>query len=210
MNEIKPPLTPEQLKGIANRDKEIGAQNRTVLDQLFIAKKDKITLLAHIESQARRVEEVEKERDYFLKQTEETCPDCGYMRNAHGICKCGLCSVSNKNLRNQLSLAHEAIRVKDALLIERASEGCEGSHGYGNCVERDRAEGDKSEWCQPCRCQAALSPAGSGGGDDKKRLDWLEKANAQSFSPLWSQDWIHIRSAIDAAMQPSISIEVKK
>jgi hypothetical protein len=36
---------------------------------------------------------------------------------------------------------------------------------------------------------------------ERARLDWLEKANSSKFSPLWDQDWIHIRSAIDAAMK---------
>lgn len=45
-------------------------------------------------------------------------------------------------------------------------------------------------------------------GRDTARLDWLEKAGKQSFSPLWAQDWIHIRSAIDAAMSaPTLAHE---
>ncbi len=55
-----------------------------------------------------KLKEVEKENEYYLNQSEETCPTCNYMRSAKGICKCGLCSVTNKNLRNQLAQANEA------------------------------------------------------------------------------------------------------
>lgn len=35
---------------------------------------------------------------------------------------------------------------------------------------------------------------------EKARLDWLEQEGKGQFSPLWVQDWIYIRSAIDEAM----------
>ena len=34
---------------------------------------------------------------------------------------------------------------------------------------------------------------------DAERLDWLEQAGKGHLSPLWAQDWLKIRSAIDAA-----------
>ncbi len=34
---------------------------------------------------------------------------------------------------------------------------------------------------------------------DSERLDWLEEQGKGQLSPLWAQEWIKIRSAIDAA-----------
>lgn len=58
-----------------------------------------------------RCQELQQQLNDVRKQTQETCPTCNYMRDAMCVCKCGLCSVSNQYLRNQLTDARAEAEV---------------------------------------------------------------------------------------------------
>jgi hypothetical protein len=63
-----------------------------------------------------KIAQLEKENADIQRQTEEQCPVCNYYRDFKTLCKCGLTSCSNQNLRNQLTTAESRIKtLEDAL-----------------------------------------------------------------------------------------------
>lgn len=123
-------------------------------------------------------------------------------------------------MRDEIKAAQEAIRVKDLEL--RASADLLGEVRTGSDFECDC-------WQQAEKNEKALSPAGTGGGDDKKRLDLIERLapdavkiarfengtvdvvissiGLENFKAAHS--YPNLRAALDA-LQPSISIEESK
>ena len=70
-------------------------------------------------------------------------------------------------------------------------------------IERDWEASFRASTAETAKLRVELAQAKTiiaNASRDTARLDWLEKANDKSFSPLWAQDWLNIRAALDAAM----------